>query len=180
LKTIADFNQFSSRQVDALLLYFGALLLAVGARLLTVGAILKRSELSRHPLDGMSEFGQLTGRARDVLVGCDFAAILRGKSPSASQGNPARRSVSLRVPRRAAGVRSTCAFSCQLVLRVRWRKATAVAIPSNQPRTVAASMIHTSDACVEPMTQSNFTARVFAEMRTTSTAKDATASPAHA
>ena len=157
MKTIADFNQFSSRQVDALLLYFGALLLAVGARLLTVGAILKRSELSRHPLDGMSEFGQLTGRARDVLVGCDFA-----------------------VPRRAAGVRSTCAFSCQLVLRVRWRKATAVAIPSNQPRTVAASMIHTSDACVEPMTQSNFTARVFAEMRTTSTAKDATASPAHA
>jgi hypothetical protein len=41
-------------------------------------------------------------------------------------------------------------------------------------------MIHTSDACVEPMTQSSFTARVFAEMRTTSTAKDATASPAHA
>jgi len=80
-------------------------------------------------LSRKSTIGKLTGRARDVLVGCDFAAILRGKSPSASQGNPARRSVSLRVPRRAAGVRSTCAFSCQLVLRVRFLIWTSTVVP---------------------------------------------------
>jgi hypothetical protein len=45
-----------------------------------------------------------------------------------------------------------------------------VAIPSNQPITAVARMIHTSDARVDPNAQLTFTVRVFAEISTIRTA----------
>jgi hypothetical protein len=51
--------------------------LRFGAQLLRVGALPQRYQLSRHLLHGMSEFGQLPGDARYVLIRCDGAEILR-------------------------------------------------------------------------------------------------------
>jgi hypothetical protein len=45
--------------------------------------------------------------------------------------------------------------------------------------TAAARMIQTSDACVDPTAQLNFTLLVFAEMRTIRTASSATSMTAH-
>ena len=72
-----DLGKFPSRQVNALLLDLGALLLRLGAQLLRVGALLQRFQFSRHLLHGMSQFGQLPGDARYVLIRCDAAEILR-------------------------------------------------------------------------------------------------------
>jgi hypothetical protein len=76
LETSADLGQFSRCEVDALLLYLCALVLAVRALLLAINALPQHRVLSRHLLDFLSEFGQLSGDARYVFVGCDFAQIL--------------------------------------------------------------------------------------------------------
>ena len=63
-------------------------------------------------------------------------------------------------------------FAPPLRRRVRKRNATLVTIPSSQPSTALATMIHTSEACPEPTTQLSFTWRVLAiasAIRTTRT-----------
>lgn len=57
----------------------------------------------------------------------------------------------------------------QSSLRVRWRTTVLVVIPSSQPSTAEARMIQTSEAWVEPTTQSSLTAAVFAAARAIST-----------
>jgi hypothetical protein len=85
------FGEFSRRQVDSLLLYLCALLLRLGALLLRVGTLSQRPELGRHLLHGMSEFGQLSGEARYVLVSCNSAEILRPQPPRRSRSDGSRR-----------------------------------------------------------------------------------------
>ena len=61
LETVTDVREFSSRQVDALLLGFCALLLGAGEPSLTVSPLPQRFQLRRHRLHGLREFGQLSG-----------------------------------------------------------------------------------------------------------------------
>jgi hypothetical protein len=45
--------------------------LIVGTLLLGCGVLAQRFQVGRHLLDGVGEFGQLTGNGRYVLGGCD-------------------------------------------------------------------------------------------------------------
>jgi hypothetical protein len=76
LETVTDVRELSRRQVDALLLGFCAFLLGAGEPLLTVSPLPQRSQLRRHRLDGLREFGQLSGDARYVIGSRDLAGIL--------------------------------------------------------------------------------------------------------
>ena len=46
-------------------------MLIVGTLLFGFGVLAQRFQFGRHLLDGVGEFGQLTGNARYVLGGCD-------------------------------------------------------------------------------------------------------------
>jgi hypothetical protein len=67
----ANLGEFPRRKVNPVLLYLGARVLIVGTLLLDFGVLAQCFQFGRHLLDGVGEFGQLTGNGRYVLVGCD-------------------------------------------------------------------------------------------------------------
>lgn len=69
----AYLGQFSRREVDAFLLYFGSFSLLVSAPLLSVSTLEKRPELRFHLRDSSREVGQLASDQRDVVLSGHFA-----------------------------------------------------------------------------------------------------------
>ena len=78
MQAVTDVGKLTRREVDALLLSFGAGMLVVRAHLLAVSALTHRLELLSHRFDGAGEIGQLTGDAGDVLFGRHDAGFYAG------------------------------------------------------------------------------------------------------